>query len=466
MGRFHARRVPASIVLVLMIVVTACGGGAGPAGSATAAPSGWPSAPASAETPQADLLAALSSAGLAADDLAFLAATTFDVTSSGPGSATVVEHLLSSDTATFTVSIAPATGGTPGLVSATSSTTDDRIEVHLQYLVSADGMPDDVRQSLEGVASAGLAVANIAGGPILTAEVSVFGVTVDWAISKGQSTVRDTAIKNIVEGALPGKAGIIMRLIKAGLTADKAALIGTKLGDQLAELDRLLECAKNPTNPLTIKAYQEDPGARDRVIEQIQETRNDIIANTIALELGVVNGFVAGFGPKWLGYAIGPGTAWSKATLEDLIQERIDEIKRAVPKCECVLVTESIIEPMLWRGERRSSFDNEWLIQGEVTAAGYEETWLYRAVIDPRTKQGTYKYEAIGTIAGGTLTKNGEGVATIALQPDGSVLMTVSASNVRGVITAGGTKQSVDLPLPETAFTWKPVGSASCASPG
>ena len=171
MGRFQTRRVPTSFVLVLMLVLAACGGGAGPVGSATAAPAGSPSTPASAATPKADLLTELSGLGLAADDLAFLTATTFDVTSSGPGSATVVEHLASGDTTTFTVSIAPATGGTPGLVSATSSTTDDRIEVHLKYLVSADGMSDEVRQSLEGIASAGLAVANLAGGPILTAEV-------------------------------------------------------------------------------------------------------------------------------------------------------------------------------------------------------------------------------------------------------------------------------------------------------
>ena len=136
-----------------------------------------------------------------------------------------------------------------------------------------------------------------------------------------------------------------------------------------------------------------------------------------------------------------------------------------MPKCDCVLVTESVIEPMLWRGERKDSFDAEWLIQGQATTAGYEEIWMYRAVIDPRTKQGPYKYEAIGTLAGATLTKNGEGVATIASQPDGSVLMTVGATTIHGVITAPGTRESVDLPLPETAFTWKPVGSDSCTSP-
>lgn len=473
MDRFRARGVPFSVVaaIALAVIVGGCGGGAGPLASAAVVPPG--SAGSSAATPPsastsggtAALIAELSAAGLGADDLAFLAATTFEASTTEPGTATVVEHLASGDTTTFTVSIAPATSGSPGLVSATSSTAVDRIEVHLEYLVGADGMPDDVRQSLEAIALVGGLMANRNAGPNLTAEVSVYQVTVDWGISKVNSTLRDTSIKAFLEKVAPGKAGALMRLVKAGFTAEKGAALGDKLDAQLAELQALEECARNPTNPLTIKQYKEEPGARDRVIEQINEARNELIANTVVMQLGVLNSFAAGFGPKWLGYAIGPGTAWSKTTLEELNRQRIDEIKRAVPKCECPLVTESLVEPMTWHGERRNPLDTEWLIQGEANAEGYQETWLYRAVIDLRTKQGTYKYESIGSIASGTLTKNGAGDASVAIQPDGSAILTLGAANVKSTITAAGTTQTITLPVPETAFTWKPLGT-SCAPPG
>lgn len=318
------------VAFVICLLLVACGGGATPLASSTSAPAG-PGA-----TPNPALLADLTASGVAADDAAFLASTSVEGASSGPGKAKIVEHLLSGDTTEFTVSIAAATGGTPGLVSATSSTTADRIEVHLEYLVSAEGMSDDVRQSLEGITAAARRVAALGDpGPVLTADVSVYQVLVDWATSKAESTARDSSIKAILESVTPGKAGLLMKLIKAGFTVEKGTKLSDKLDAQLAELDRLAECAMNPTNPLTKKQYAEDPGARDRILEQIQNARNELIANTIVMQLGVLNGYAASFGPKWLGFAIGPGTAWSKATLEDLNQQRLEEIKRAVTKCEC-----------------------------------------------------------------------------------------------------------------------------------
>lgn len=465
MARSRTRRVPFIAVAAVIVAVTlgACGGGTGPTAILTTTPPA--SASASALTPDAALLASLAGLGLAADDLAFLASTTFDVTSTTPGTANVVEHFVSGDMASFTVSIAPSTGGSAGLVSATSSTVGDRIEIHLEYLLGTAGMSEEVRQSLEGIASTGRLTADLRPVPLLTAEVSVFGVTVDWAISKAKNTARDDAIKAILEKAAPGKGGMLMRLVKAGFTAEKGAAMGDKLDAQLAELDKLTECAKNPTNPLTVKQYEQEPGARDRILDQIQEARNELIANTIVMQLGVLNGYVAGFGPKWLGYAIGPGTAWSKETLEALNEQRLDEIRKAVTKCDCALVTESRVEPMIWHGQRLDPLDDEWLIEGEATAAGYSETWLYRAVIDPTTKQGTYSYEAIGSIAGGTLTKNGTGVASVAMQPDGSAILTLGGTNVRGQITAGGTTQTVTVEIPETAFTWTLAGTGQCAPP-
>ena len=449
--------------LAAIALIAGCSGapqGTAPAASAVPGNTVTPTVPLS--SPASTLLETLSPFDLAPDDLAFLAATTFEAPAAAAGTATVVGHLASGDTVTVTVSIAPADGGSPGLVTATSSTTPDRIEVHLEYLVAADGMSDEVRESLVGIVAAARAVANANARPILTAEVSVYKVGVDWTISKVSSTLRDTSIRAFLEKAAPGKAGDLMRLVKAAFAAEKGAALSAQLDAKLAELEKLEECARNPTNPLTIKHYDEEPGARDRILEQIDSVRNDLIANTVVMQLGVLNSFMAGFGPKWLGYAIGPGTSWSKATLEELNKERIDEVRRAVPKCECALVTDGLTAPLLWHGERRNSLESEWLIQGESNTAGYQETFLYRAVIDPRTNAGTYKYEAIGSIGGGTITKNGHGVASVAMQPDGSAIMTMGGIDVTSTIVAAGTTQTVTLPIPATAFTWKPVKSASC----
>jgi len=55
---------------------------------------------------------------------------------------------------------------------------------------------------------------------------------------------------------------------------------------------------------------------------------------------------------------------------------------------------------------------------------------------------------------------NAHGTASIALQPDGSVIVTLDATTATG--EAGG--QAVGgLPFPAQQFTWKPTTGTECA---
>jgi hypothetical protein len=312
-------------VIALSLLVLACGGALSP-GSSHAPNVGSP-LPANQ-----DLLAQLTAAGLPIDDATFLAATTVEASETAKRTAHVVEHLASGDTIEFTVHVEPDAAGDPSSVSATSTTTDTEISVHLAFVVEADGLPSDVRDAL--TAGARPAVADL-DGSLLLADASLFDVTVDWILKKVESTIRDNAIKSVLQSVVPKQVGTIMKIIKAGFTVEKGVKVFDELDTLLEALDKLAECAENPTNPLTQKQYQEDPGAKDRVLEQIAEARREIIANSIVIQLGVLNGFAAGFGPKWLGYVIGPGTAWSKATLDQINKDRLAEIQRGVPRCDC-----------------------------------------------------------------------------------------------------------------------------------
>jgi hypothetical protein len=126
-----------------------------------------------------------------------------------------------------------------------------------------------------------------------------------------------------------------------------------------------------------------------------------------------------------------------------------------------MLVTISTVEPIVWYGQRCDPVDPEWLVTGQTASAGYEELWSYTATIDPGTLQGTYVYEAHGEIAGGTITKTGTGGASV-LESDGTATLTVDAANVTGTIVAGGTTQTVMLPVPSTAFTFRPAPREDC----
>ena len=126
-----------------------------------------------------------------------------------------------------------------------------------------------------------------------------------------------------------------------------------------------------------------------------------------------------------------------------------------------MLVTTSTVDPITWYGERCDPLDPEWIVTGSTASAGYEELWTYTATIDPETLQGAYLYEAHGEIAGGTITKKGAGSASV-LESDGTATLTVDAANVTGTIVAGGTTQTVTLPVPSTAFTFIPQPREDC----
>ena len=126
-----------------------------------------------------------------------------------------------------------------------------------------------------------------------------------------------------------------------------------------------------------------------------------------------------------------------------------------------MLVTTSTVDPITWYGERCDPLDPEWLVTGETAAEGYTETWTYRAEIDPVTHLGTYEYDAKGEIAGGSLTKKGAGTASV-LEADGTAILKVDDISVTGVITAGGTTQTVTLPVPGTEFVFRPAPREDC----
>ena len=320
----------ALLPVAVAMLVAACGGSVPSTGQPNA--SSVPGGPApSVDANARDTLVAQ---GLPLEDATFLAATTYAVSSVDGKTEHVVEHLASGDTIEFTVKVAASSSDGPRAVTATSTTTDTETDVYLTYSVEADNLPSDVRDALTAAAARQVVAA---GEPplALTADISFFEVTIDWALKKVESTLRDKGIKAVLSSLTPGNAGPIMGLIKAGFTIEKSAKIGAEVDELLAKLAELEDCAKDPTNPLTIKQYQQDPGAKQRVLDQIEAARFELVANTIVMELGVLNGFLAGMGPTWLGYVIGPGTAWSKATLEQLNKDRLAEIERAVPKCDC-----------------------------------------------------------------------------------------------------------------------------------
>jgi hypothetical protein len=323
----------AGAVIGLALIVLACGGTVTPGSSVGATGASGP-----APTVDAARRDTLVAGGLPLEDATFLAATTYEVTGVDDRTARVVEQLASGDTIEFTVNVAPAQSGAAGDATFTSMTTDTEISVFMRHVVDVTTLPDDVRQAL--TAAAPREIAAIGWTPLLLAGESLIEVTINWILKKADSTIRDAGIEAVLKNIVPGQAGSLLKLIKAAFSVEKGIKITAELDALLTALDELEACAKEPTNPLTQQLYQSDPNAKQRLLDQIDEARSEIIANTVVNQLGVLNGFVAGYMPpnlKWMGYIMGPALAWSKETLDKINNDRLGEIQRAVPKCDCAV---------------------------------------------------------------------------------------------------------------------------------
>jgi hypothetical protein len=112
-----------------------------------------------------------------------------------------------------------------------------------------------------------------------------------------------------------------------------------------------------------------------------------------------------------------------------------------------------------FKGQKCNGLAGIWRIDGRVNNPGVKQTATWTATIDGTTLAGTYAYKSktttITPLGSIVTTSTGTGAASLVAQPDGSLKMTIGATNV--VSTAAG--QSLSIPIPDMFFTWTPGGT-------
>ncbi len=101
--------------------------------------------------------------------------------------------------------------------------------------------------------------------------------------------------------------------------------------DMVTELDGLQTSAENPINPLTQAAYADDPGLRQRILDEISNTRTELMLDNLALylnsEVSVGSGLM---GLPILSVAMAPLTSWNSNTLRQVMRERMRNVRNMV----------------------------------------------------------------------------------------------------------------------------------------
>lgn len=242
----------------------------------------------------------------------------------------------------------PQIGDPPDVVFAV---VDDELHYQLRYALDPAELPPDLRaQVLEG-----LPVLAESGANVTTPTVRLLGlapvsplravfaaeapgtvqVVVDGVVSQGQSKAIDKFVKY---GEKQGwtKSAKSYKAYKAGKKVWEAVEANDLISSALDKLKALRKCAEEPTNPLTRKQYEEDSGARQRVLDELTAAENDIRESTVAMftTLLVSTGSSLVKAAPWLGFITTPANNYVKTTLRSVIEERVRAAEQLVPPCQ------------------------------------------------------------------------------------------------------------------------------------
>lgn len=343
-----------AMACAVLIALTGCAGGSsGPTVDGSVEPDPAPTTSADATTSSAGApvtleydqatVDALIAQGLNAPEALFAAMTTTTVERLDAHVYRVTQTFPTANTAAYTVTVIPDQVGDPDVVELTSSQSAEGFAFTLRYFIPYDAMPDELQQPLRsGSIGAATVILAVAGG--LRSE----GRRVAAAAKDGATVVVEALVKQFTNAGtksflsfLEGKLGPtyelnnLVKSLKTLMSVKDSIAMEAEFSELDSQLDKLQDCVENPTNPVTKNAYRDDPGLRQRLLDQVAATRSEVKANTAVMFLGLLNSVGAGLTKvPWLGWVMGPGTAWSKATLQDMNARLIKDLKKNIVSCD------------------------------------------------------------------------------------------------------------------------------------
>ncbi|AKC86971.1 hypothetical protein [Pseudoxanthomonas suwonensis] len=229
-----------------------------------------------------------------------------------------------------------------------SSITPQRISGTFRYYVDLADLPPEALASLAEPARAAPSMGLIdffiasahaqqlreyAGPNAVNDDGGFMEIVYNWAIGQAGDEARDA----VVGTAFGEKAGGgITKALDALKAAEAFARLSDKTPKMLDELDRLRACAENPTNPLTRRFYEQNPGEKDRILDLIDGAKAHIVGNAVGSASGTLGNLISSAGKgavKIVGVALGPLVDKAQADIDGLNRTTLQELRNRVPSC-------------------------------------------------------------------------------------------------------------------------------------
>lgn len=324
----------AAFVLPLLLVLAACGGKA-PSDRAQdmrAAEAQLPVAPAPNPdgTPDPAIVQKLIDAGVEPDEARWLALTTWNYTNPEPGVAHVVLTYPWGDTSRIELRLrrVDASEVEPAEI-LEASVEPGRVAVAIRYYVPEAEIPMALASALPPALRA--REPDLIDLLIPAAHAQQFSggfgqVFQRWLTETADDEVRDKLLGKALGAKTGGRVGAAINVARAGKELHE---LSDKARKRIKELDELRKCIEsNPSGRKWI------PGEKEKILKQLDEARAEIIADETVKGVNTVTGVVAGVLTPVVGILTGPALEWSKHELEQLVERRMNEIRRSAPNCK------------------------------------------------------------------------------------------------------------------------------------
>lgn len=212
-----------------------------------------------------------------------------------------------------------------------ASDGENKERITLQYFVPYSNVPLDLKQRIHAQSAASgthffdlvpRAWAQEGGGGNMGMNVAT-----DTAMESLKEFLKQKAEHKSLAKQFPVPLSRLMDILKAfKLEQEQRAW--------MEELDELEDCARNPTNPLTQKAYNDDPSYGDQVANGVTQGRADVTAMTGMRFVNLATAVATDLAEGPVGAATTPISSYNDEALKDLAENRVSETKKGVTDCD------------------------------------------------------------------------------------------------------------------------------------
>jgi hypothetical protein len=253
-----------------------------------------------------------------------------------------IETFPTGEKADITMTMTPGGTGDPNAVQVTTADMADGFSFSLAFHVASIAQASVPRRA-PAAAPANVSLARFTSthdpaGVALTADDGGADVVISALVQKVGEEALDAYIKVLEYLADSGEAlSTFTQALKSLGSVEDALDLKNKTAKQIDRITAAGECAKNPTNPLTIKAYEQDPGLKDRLLEQARDTRRSVKANAAAQIIAALGSdftdLLAGKAP-WVGPVLGALSAYATHNFDADNEARMSALEKSIVKCE------------------------------------------------------------------------------------------------------------------------------------